>query len=371
MGYEIIRGPFILREAVGMLYKFTNGISYRTALSRHKFLGGATVTEAMTRRMECLQRIMEEVCADLDPMDPGLQRFFCSELVEGEKTCIARMITSAPFIVLRVTGLREHCAAICEIWDALQARGAWITDKTSGGLVFSTAPGCPGDLFDQVSEIHCSLEYQVKLYRALRDFRKTVDELIALVEPLAERLAHCLQRENWLMDETESYWHKEFESLPPLEFLEKSSRNRSATTGASDYTKIAISYMGSNWVSYSMADDAYISRDYNILIIGCAATSTDVATKKKGDTETVGTILKALGDKKRLEILRQLSKGRSYCHELADAMGIDPGNMSRNLTLLHSFGFLRQERELPIYYYKTDREAIQSFLHLVETVIFD
>jgi len=371
MEYEIVRGPFMLREVVGMLYKFTNGASYRSVLRRHKFLGGATITEAMTRRMECLQQIMREVCGDLDPQDPQLQRFFASERIDGENTCIARMLTSAPFVVVENMGIREHGDRICAIWDALQARNVWITDKTSAGLSFSREPGCTKDIFDQIGEIHSSLEYQVKLYRALRDFPKTMDTLVALAEPLAERLEKCLLRESWLMDEAEEYWRKVFETTPPLDFLRHSSMSSSAVKGASEKTKIAICYMGSNWISYSMAGDAYIPRDHNILIIGSAATSTAIANTKLSDTETIGAMLKALGDKRRLDILRRLNKERSYCHELAETMGIDPGNMSRNLALLHSFGFLQQEKELPIYYYQTDREAIRSFLQLVESVILD
>lgn len=371
MGYEIVRGPCMLREVVGMLYKFTNGTSYRSVLSRHKFLGGATITEAMTRRMECLQRIMQEVCADLDPQDPQLQRFFAAEKIDGENTCIARMLTSAPFLVVENTSIRENGDQICAIWDALRARNVWITDETSAGLAFSREPGCTMDLFDQIGEIHSSLEYQVKLYRALRDFRKTVDALIALVEPLAERLEKCLLRESWLMDEVEEYWRKVFETTSPLDFLIHSSMSSNSIKGAGEKTKVAICYMGSNWVSYSMFADAYIPRDHNILIIGSAATSTAIANTKLSDTETVGAMLKALGDKRRLDILRHLNKERSYCHELAETMGIDPGNMSRNLALLHSFGFLQQEKELPIYYYQTDREAIRSFLQLVESVILD
>ena len=73
--------------------------------------------------------------------------------------------------------------------------------------------------------------------------------------------------------------------------------------------------------------------------------------------------------KKRLEILQRLSKKRSYCHELADQMGLDPGHMSRNLSVLHSYGFLRQERESLKNYYRTDPEAIRNFLKVVETTI--
>lgn len=85
--------------------------------------------------------------------------------------------------------------------------------------------------------------------------------------------------------------------------------------------------------------------------------------------ELVIAVLKALGDKKGLEILNCLARGRSYCHELADAMGADPGNMSRNLAMLHNYGFLRQKRDAQKNYYETDVDAIRNFLQRVEHLL--
>jgi len=43
--------------------------------------------------------------------------------------------------------------------------------------------------------------------------------------------------------------------------------------------------------------------------------------------------------------------------------------MSRHLTLLHKYGFLRQERAPMVNYYETDKEALHDFLQLVETLV--
>ena len=37
MGYEIVRGPFLLMETVAMLHKYVNGLSFQSAISRQRF----------------------------------------------------------------------------------------------------------------------------------------------------------------------------------------------------------------------------------------------------------------------------------------------------------------------------------------------
>ena len=86
--------------------------------------------------------------------------------------------------------------------------------------------------------------------------------------------------------------------------------------------------------------------------------------------ETVGNMLKCIGDKKRLEILRRLASKPSYGLELAEDMGVDSGHMSRILGQMHSYGFLREDKDRLRVYYQTDREAIHNFLKLVEDTIF-
>ena len=87
--------------------------------------------------------------------------------------------------------------------------------------------------------------------------------------------------------------------------------------------------------------------------------------------EMFSQALKALSDKKRLEILGRLCKGRAYSLELSEAVGMDPSNMSRSLTLLCSYGFLRQKKEGQKNYYEADREALVHFLRQLESVLLD
>ena len=71
MGYEIVRGPFLLMETVPMLHKYVNGISFQAAISRQRFFMGNPDYLAQSAKMSRLHSIMESLCAGLDTADPG------------------------------------------------------------------------------------------------------------------------------------------------------------------------------------------------------------------------------------------------------------------------------------------------------------
>ncbi len=371
MGYHIIRGPFMLQETMGMLFQFVNGVAYRYTPGRKSYLSGTNVQEAemLTRRCNRLQEITEEVCHDLDIHDPVVQRFFGRTTVDCESLCLAQHMVRS-FCTLREPDFRKNAEEICRIWHQLQAQGAWMHPQGIGGLVFSDKPGSPGDLFDQVSGTVFPVEYQMKLYGALRNFDKAMQELVELTEPYAQRLKVILNQESWLYEEAENYWQETFREMTPEEFL-LSAGGQSFVYGAGEETRISICMMSRNLLSYEMVHDSLLGLEYNTLILGSGMTrGAVVRSHGGGTTDVIGSILRALGEKKRLEILQHLSQNRSYCHELADLMDINPGNMSRHLAALYHYGFIRQDREPSRHYYETDREAIHNFFQLVESVIF-
>lgn len=369
MGYEIIRGPFMLLETVGMLHKFVNGITFQSLLNRKKFLvgEGSVVSDRMVRCMNRLQEVMDEVCKDLNAQDPVLQRFFREIELDCEHVCLAQLMIYS-FCTLRKPGFRENAKEVCAIWRQLQESGAWIHPASVDELIFSKEEESPGDLFDQISNLVYPGDFQMKLYGALRDFDRTMMELTSYIEPLANRLEGVYQKESRFFDEVESYWREVFQRTPPLEFL-AASAGETAVIGAGEQTLVAVSLMNSNWLIYGMAGSLKNCCGYNQMFIGSGVMSTSLIRRRSNDLEAMGTILKTLGDKKRLEILQRLAKERSYCHELAESMGVDPGNMSRNLAALHHYGFLRQEREPFRCYYQTDVEAFCRFLQMVESIV--
>lgn len=371
MSYEIVRGPFMLYETVAMLYKYVNNISFQSILSRQRLLKGASTPKGLVRRLNRLQEILEEVCTGLDPNDPMLRRYFDCVGNVGESICLASLLTGS-FYTLKEPGLRENVAEICAIWKEYQQNGAWIEPDVTSLLHFCDDPGGPGDLFEQVSGLNLPAEFRLRLYGALRKFEKSMAELTELIEPLANRLEAIYRQESWLLDETEAYWRENFEKVSPLDYLAELA-GEEFVCDAGEHTRVAFALMNSNVLFSRMAGTSlpHNGQDSNFIYLGCGAMISSMSLKRSDDLENTGAILRALGEKRRLEILRRLGKERLYCHELAGLMDMDPGNMSRNLAVLHNYGFLRQERENLRNYYQTDRETIHRFLQLVETVIFE
>ena len=369
MGYEIARGPFLLMETVAMLHKYVNGLSFQSAISRQRFFMNASDYRAQCEKMSRLQDITESLCRGLDPADPRMRHYFASAGEDPESVCLAQLMTH-PFCTLRHPSLQENAREICGIWRDLQDRGYWLTSRNEENMVFAFTndPGCPGDLFMQIKAMHFPGEFQMKMYECFRDFDAGMTELVALIEPYAAALEQRLLQEQPLFRDTERYWDAVFRRTSPEDFVATFTSD-AFLEKMSERTRIAVLLMDSNLVT-AVAARSPLSLEYNILYIGCAVPANSLPRSRGGDVETVGNMLKCIGDKKRLEILRRLAAAPSYGLELAEDMGMDSGHMSRILSQMHGFGFLREEKDRLRVYYRTDREAIRSFLELVEHTIF-
>lgn len=369
MGYEIVRGPFMLTETVAMIYKYVNGIDFKSAISRQRFFMSGERYAQMSRKMVRLQGIMEEACRGLDVSEPRLRHYFARAGEDPESVCLAQLMTH-PFCTLRHPGLREHAREICGIWKDLQRRGFWLTSRNEENMVFALTddPGCPGDLFLQIKALRFPGDFLMDMYESFRDFDRSMEELVALIEPVSMRLEEAFRAEEGIFREAERYWDASFREKGVREFVSTFS-GPSFLEKMNEKTCVAVLMMDSDLLT-AVTSRSHLELDYNILYIGSAIPYDGLPRRRGGDVETVGNMLKCIGDKKRLEILRRLSKEPSYGLELAEIMGVDSGHMSRILGQMHSFGFLREEKDRLRVYYQADREAIHSFLVMVEDTIF-
>lgn len=369
MGYEIVKGPFMLMETVAMLYKYVNGISYQSAISRQRFFMSNPDYTAQSRKMARLQGIMEEVCAGVDVEDRRIRHFFAQASEDRESVCLAQLMTH-PFCTLREPDLRKNAREICEIWQELQSRGYWLTSRNEENMVFSFTrdPGCPGDLFLQIKALRFPGDFQMEMYESFRDFESSMQELVELIDPLAQALEAVFRREGDLFRETEEYWNASFRKDGLKGFVENFA-GEAFLEKMGERTCVAVLLMDSDLLT-AVAANSHLMLGYNTLYIGSAIPSNGRPRSRGGDVEMVGSMLKCIGDKKRLEILRRLSREPSYGLELAEELGVDSGHMSRILSQMHGYGFLREEKDKLRVYYQTDREAIHNFLEMVESTIF-
>ncbi|MBQ7870694.1 MAG: winged helix-turn-helix transcriptional regulator [Oscillospiraceae bacterium] len=369
MGYEIVRGPFMLLETVAMIYKYVNKISFLADNNRQRFFMDSATFAARESKMKRLQEIMEDVCRDLDAEDPDLLRYFAGGGTDQDQMCIAQLMTYA-FCTLREPGFSDNVREICQLWHTLQQQGYWIKseEKTDCTFMFTKEPGCPGDLYKQIKALSFPCEFRMEIYDVFRDFERSMWEMAGLIEPLARRLEEIYRAENWMFEEAENYWDETFRSKSPRDFV-AAFANESLVRQMSDTTTVGISLMDSHLLMLEVATSP-LGQGRNILYVGSAIPSNGLPRNRGGNLENVGNMLKCIGDKKRLEILQRLNREPQFGGELAESMGMDPGHTSRILTQMHAYGFLQEEKDRLRLYYRPDREVIHNFLELVEATIF-
>ena len=367
MGYKIIRKPFMLLETVSMLYKFVNGITPPKLFKQLRIDPASEEDQGRIRRLNRIQLILERVCADLDPHDPELQRLFGQIECGCEDVCLAQLLTYS-FCTLCKPGFRDHIEEICDIWNQLQKNNYWIQPDSSGALGFSASKEHPGSLLRQVRALNYPAEFRLELCDTLEHFETSMHHLADLLEPLSIRLEEIYRQEWWIFEEIWDYWEESLRTLPPLELLEQMGMKNATQNDASE-TYVALSAMNTNFVVATMVDDLGSALDYNSLFIGGAITTSSTAIRHGAQLDGVLAVLKCLSDRKRLEILSRLSRGRSYGQELSETLSMDPGNVSRNLGMLHSYGLLRQERTTLRTYYETDHKALHDFLVRLEKTL--
>ncbi len=365
MEYEIIRQPYMLQETVAMLFNFTNGVSFKDIITRKKFFLGNEVTDEIIRRMEWLQQLMEEICSEVNPADPQLRWFFERADANHPGVSVAQLLAFS-FCRIGYPGLRENAAGICRFWNESVQAGSWLNPNCGDTLLLTKGEGAPEDLFDQVFALPYAREFQIRLYRALRHVDRTMEELVTFLEPFAEKLEERLLSEPWLQSDLVGYWQEIFEKTPPRE-VAKEILGYETIPGHSGKTYVLPMFMNGSFVAFG--EDQNDHEQFNLLILGSGATAGSHLRQQSSILDGLSSILKAISDRRRLEILCRLSHGRSYCYELAEAMGIDASNMSRHLAQLNQYGLLHQEREHMINYYETNKEALLDFLQLVGTTI--
>lgn len=373
MGYTFVRQLFLLYETVEMLYKFTNRITFQSILNRQQILSGAAPTKAMIRRINRLQEILDEVCKDLNPDDPFLRQYFGRIVLKddaAEENCLAGIMLE-PFGRPTKADVQESIAHMRQIWQSKLASGVQIQRSAyDDAIAFVDKPDGTGDLFAQILKLKLPAEVRLYIYEVFRDFEGFTEKLSALLTPLADRLATLYQQSTWLLDEVEAQWQTTFEKMSPREYVQLHS-NVTTVNEAKEDCEIAFSLMNcKQLVCWMIPKNKPEDPQPNFIYLGCCIDAEGLTQKQCNDLESIGSILRAVGDKKKLEVLRRLSKEQMYLHELAEIMNMDPGGMSRTLNVLHNYGFLQLERQTLRNYYQTDREAVHNFLALVEDVIF-
>lgn len=369
MEYEIIREPFLFIETMEMLHKHFRQYRFPSLWVPRRERSGAETDYTVLRRLELLQSIMEEVCQNVDRNDPLLRSYFAPIGTEHPQNSmyLARFMVSA-FLNYERPGFEETAEDILAEWQHMQQLDAWLCRGGSTGLEYTVHPGSPGDLFAQICALDLPAEFRLQLYGVLHRFPEALKELTDLMRPVALRLEQALQKAALPMEEMGAYWLNRH--MTPVEFLENSLGPESVA-GMGERLRIAIALMDPNRIHFNTDRDNGIPRSYRYLYIGCGISASSLLQEHSNALDEISTVLRGLSERKRLEALHQLAKKRLYGQELAETLGMDRGNLSRLLAVLHEQGFLRQEKENQRIYYRADRQAMQNFFDRIIDVLFE
>ena len=371
MKTELDPKPFLLYETVEMLTNYMSHISFLDILDTSSRVYRGYCNESWYRRLGCLQRIMEDCCADLDPNDKVMQRFFR----RTDAGCVREPLSLAWVMTLSFMqyvchDLKGEAEVLKDCWRQMQAVGFRVNGFAVSCLeIIRLRPGVEKlSLFQQIYALDYPAEFRLEVLHALQNYDAEMYQLVSLLEPYARRLESHLEREPWLMDSTVEYWQELLQTMTPEEYL-GSERMLNQKLPIGEERRICFSLMCGACIFYEVPGDSPICPQRGIYVFGSGVLAEGSMHRISGNADRLSAILRSVSEKNKFEILRRLALERSYCQKLAEEMHCDTGNLSRNLAELSSYGFLRQEREQGRVYYSTDLDSVYAFLEEIKAVL--
>ena len=354
--------PYILYETIAMLTKYVNRISMLDIRDTLLRLYRSGLDETWRRRLECLQEIIGQVCADVDREDPEIQYFFSKRELSGptDQTNLARVLTH-PFIEWQSPNLEEEAEALKEAWQRLQERGFRLASGTCGiSFVPLPAGETQGSLFRQLYQLHLPGDLAMEILSLFEDYTGSLDRLVALIIPYARRLEEQLTARPWLMESLGAYWAEQFQTISPESFLAGSKMGYRAPP-VNPQRRVCFSLMACTEIQFEI-QNSVLHPGRSLYVFGCSIAAICSQGMFGEDTEQLAMTFRTLGSKSRLVLLLRLAQDRGYCQQLAAEAQCNTGDMSRSLTALSKCGFLKQEQEQSRTYYAADLPAISRFL---------
>ena len=173
MEEQMERRTLILYETVEMLYKYINGISFHDIAESMSRLYGDAFPGVFVQKLDCLERITQEVCSGLQVQNRQMQRFFRRFETDAirDNLCLAKVMTLS-FFLYDHPELEEEAEALKRHWAGMRQEGFQIVAVSMSGLEFR--PLEPGqrrrDLVEQLCELDYPAEYRMELLWMLTHF---------------------------------------------------------------------------------------------------------------------------------------------------------------------------------------------------------
>ena len=169
MEEQMERRPLILYETIEMLYKYINGISFHDIAESMSRLYGDVFPGVFVQKLDCLERITQEVCSGLQVQNRQMQRFFRRFETDAirDNLCLAKVMTLS-FFLYDHPELEEEAEALKRHWAGMRQEGFQIVAVSMSGLEFR--PLEPGQRRKDLVEQLCELDYPAMAAAVIKEY---------------------------------------------------------------------------------------------------------------------------------------------------------------------------------------------------------
>lgn len=354
METKILQKPYLLFEAVNLLHAYVNDIPPEKL----------TTQEPLSLKPEQIRALQHTCCRGLNRTESELVYYFKNRPdrpVDGGSSpyCLAFAMVYS-FMLWEYPDWRDHLAALNASWEALQIRGYHIESVGKLGLLLTEDTEQPHiPLASQIYRLDIPAEDRLELIEVFTNYSAHLTKLRQLMEPVMLKLESALLDFQKVLASLAEAWSAFFTQCPAEEFLAQRGR----ITLNPERGRIVVGF--SLVDSWCMGGDL---REETFFLYAGAGQPQSLQVGSRGAgmlNEGELDAMKLLGDQNRLNLLRILSKERSYCLELSQKLNLNAGTVSRLLTGLYNVGLLNAEQEGGRTYYKTNTELVGSLFQNV------
>lgn len=371
---RIFQEPCYFAEAVYLLYYYVNHISFDeefARISRNYGRRTGDPEDALTvRRLQELTRVSAAVTAGMNREDSRLRFYF--EKIPGmdrkNNCCLAQiMLVTIP---LDCSEIDAFAGRLLQGYTYMQQEGFKLNDINAMGLVLERwdKQEEPESLMAQLERLPCSLEGKWNILRVWSEFESHLRELTELIRPVAERLKQEMAPLQALNQGVLRQWADYFQTHTMDDFQNEMFNTTFLFVEQNISQEIWLGLWNFNafgtwseWLEVpgypGMVRVAYIG----------ASISFRFAARKQSrpDAEGMGGMLRALGGKDKLEILRRCAEQPCSAAKLAAEMSLNSGTVSRNLYGLYKLGYLETRGDGERVNYRTRLDVLEQVFQWV------
>ena len=354
----------ILFETVGLVCKYYRNDSYSATAESLIAKYGSALSESQLHELRSnaaiADQFMFEACADLD-RDSEDVKFFFEPFETGdshELNCVARVLLLS-MIGVKHIDFEGSVEETKRRWTEAKCSGLEVLEFHMHGLSFICTPGrALPSLFEQIYSLEYPQKAKMDSFRAIEKHEFYIDKLADILRPYALRIEDNIDRLGAVYAMIADNWEHYLSDMPSEQVF--ALLRIDEKTQLHMLTEAAVSLFLFNEIGNCFDDIPSSPNELTTLYIGVALYPEYTVALAEQQADKIAERLKALADPVRMEILARLRRNPDYCLNISQSMDLNPGNVSRHLTLLYEQGLVSREKREGRIYFGINYDAIKS-----------